>query len=253
MEFPDQYSPIRLTGEKDELFLNGLYPRPFEFNAEVVAVFDDMVSRSVPMYEDVNRSIAEWSYFHYQPGTRFYDIGCSTGTTIEFVSRHLPHAGEFIGIDASEPMLKKAESKVAQGNRRHNFSWRCEDALTSVIENASFVVINYTLQFLPVAKREHLLRRVFDGMVPGGILYVSEKIRAACPEFEETQTRIYENFKIRAGYSKTEIARKKEALDQVLIPLTVEEQQRLITSVGFKFPELIMKWNNFTSIIAVKK
>ncbi len=253
MEFPNQQDSLQLIGEKDQLFLNGPYPRPFEFNADVVSVFDDMVSRSVPMYEEINRSIAEWSYFHYRPGTRFYDIGCSTATTIEFVARYLPEGSEFVGIDASGPMLEKAKSKVAHAADRHSFSWRCEDAVTAVIERASFVVINYTLQFIPMARRDLLLRRVYEGMVPGGIIYISEKVRASCPEFQETQTRIYENFKMRAGYSKSEVERKKEALDQVLVPLTVEEQLRLITGAGFQSPELIMKWNNFASFIAVKR
>jgi tRNA (cmo5U34)-methyltransferase len=82
---------------------------------------------------------------------------------------------------------------------------------------------------------------------------VSEKIRAGCPEFQETQTRIYENFKQRAGYSETEIARKKEALDQVLVPLTLSEQLAMIERCGFSGAEPIIRWNNFVSIIATKR
>ncbi|MEZ4742143.1 MAG: carboxy-S-adenosyl-L-methionine synthase CmoA [Bdellovibrionota bacterium] len=253
MDLPVAKQPIQLKGEQDRLFADGPYPKPFEFNDEVVKVFDDMVSRSVPLYEEVNRSIAQWTYLSFQPGSNFYDIGCSTGTTIELVSRFLPPGTRFVGIDLSPAMLEKAQEKLKQAMRKHSIDLYCQSALDCDINNASVVVMAYTLQFIPVADRPTLLKKIYAGLKPGGILYLCEKLRGACAEFHEIETRIYENFKLNAGYSKTEIERKKEALDNVLVPLTLDEQVKIIKDVGFYACEPVMKWNNFASIIAIKK
>lgn len=246
---------LSLTGDSDRLFATGRYPAPFAFNEEVAQVFDDMVSRSVPLYREVAVAVAEWTKKFYQPGTVIYDIGCSTGTTIDLSARYLNHWGKsahYVGIDTSEPMLQRAAAKLQGWEGVHKVELRCSDALAEDYTNASVVVVNYTLQFVPVVQRAALLKKIHDGLRPGGILFLSEKLRSCCPEFHETVTDIYERFKESRGYSRTEIERKKEALDNVLIPLTLDEQSRLIAGAGFTRFEPMLRWHNFTSFIAVK-
>lgn len=253
-----ELDPQKLTlhGEADQLFATGKYPVPFSFNDEVAQVFDDMVSRSVPLYKEVAIAVAEWTNKFYQPGTNIYDIGCSTGTTIDLSARYLSHfdkQASFIGVDTSESMLARARSKLAGWTQEHSIELLLSDAMKVDYCNASVIVVNYTLQFIPVTKRRKLLEKLYAGLLPGGILFLSEKLRSCCPEFHEAVTDNYERFKEAHGYSRTEIERKKEALDNVLIPLTLEEQSELLRSSGFTCFEPMIRWHNFTSFLAIKK
>ena len=119
------------------------------------------------------------------------------------------------------------------------------------IQNASVVVMNYTLQFLLPENRVSLLKNIFDGLVPGGSLVLIEKIKSQVPEMDRTFIDFHHQFKRDQGYSNLEISRKREALENVLIPLTVEENQGLIKKAGFKVVDLFFKWNNFAGFIAL--
>lgn len=241
-----------LTSKRDSLFENGPFPVPFEFNHEVVEVFDDMVSRSVPLYKEVNEAIVQWSYLFHQNSTNIYDIGCSTGTTLHAIAQHLPLPAKLIGIDNSGPMIKKAKAKLSNIPDKHSSELVLGNALDVSMENSSLTILNYTLQFFPLKERKKLLQKIFDATVSEGILFMSEKVRSENPYFQDAITRIYENFKIKAGYSKNEVERKKEALDRVLVPLSLNELIDMLKEVGFKHVEPIIRWNTFVSIVAQK-
>lgn len=241
-----------LNSEKDQLFASQRYPKPFAFNAEVAGVFDDMVKRSIPLYCDVTPYLGDWALDYYKAGTNVYDIGCSTGTTMLHLSQRLEKPVTFIGIDNSPAMIEKAEEKLRAIPAQHRHHLVCDDVMTQNISNASIVILNYTLQFLPIASRYGLLKRIYDGLCPGGILFLSEKVRFDHPQFQETSTNIYENFKERQGYSRTEIEMKKEALDNVLVPFTEQEHRSALKNAGFHSYDSVMKWNNFMSLVAFK-
>jgi len=244
-----------LLGGRDQLFATGKAPVPFEFNEEVAQVFDDMVTRSVPMYKDVTKAVVEWAREFYTEGSRIYDIGCSTGTTIEAICRDFSinnRSGSFVGIDTSEAMLKRAEIKLKPWLSEHEISLRTENASKTPFSNASLVVMNYTLQFVPVYSRLDLLKSIYSGLNKDGILILADKVKSESPKLNQTQTKFYEKFKERAGYSQTEIERKKEALDNVLVPLTFDKQMEMVRAAGFEHVEPVYKWNNFVTLIAVK-
>lgn len=243
---------LNLSGSYDKLFEWGKYPKPFEFNDEVAKVFDNMISRSVPLYEEVNHSLAEWAYYYCQRGGKVYDIGCSTGTTLLALSQHIKEKTEFVGIDTSSSMLDQAREKLAEMPGHHELQLICSSALDVDYNEATMVIMNYTLQFIEVIHRQPLLEKICAGLKKGGILFLSEKVRSKVPQIQEMLTRSYENFKFHRGYSFNEIERKKEALDQVLIPLSMEEQIALIEGAGFYACEPIMRWNNFVTYVAIK-
>ena len=242
-----------LKSARDQLFAGGNYPKPFAFNEEVVAVFDDMVQRSIPLYQDVTQYATRWAMSVCQPGAKIYDFGCSTGTSILHMAQSLAQPMHFIGIDNAPAMIKRAKEKLADRDSQHRIELLCDDLQNISVSEASFCVMNYTLQFVPVGQRQQLLAKIYRGMNPGGILFISEKVRACCPQFHETTTAIYENFKEEQGYSKTEIEKKKEALDQVLIPFTADEQIDLLKKSGFSQIETVMRWNSFASFVALKE
>lgn len=242
---------LYLDSEKDQLFERGPWPKPFAFNEEVVRVFDDMVSRSVPMYREVVACAAHWAMAYAQPHTKIVDIGCSTGTFLELLGRFLKQPMHFVGIDNSQPMLDKAKEKLSGIASHHQVDLLCQDASTFDLEGCSVVVMNYTLQFLPVEKRLHLLQEISRGLVPGGLLFLSEKVKSASPVFQETITRHYEAFKERNGYARSEIERKKEALEQVLVPLTQEQQTQMLYDAGFAQVDILLKMHHFTTFVAI--
>ncbi|OZH55819.1 tRNA methyltransferase [Hydrocoleum sp. CS-953] len=243
---------LYLSSEKDELFEKGPWPKPFAFNAEVVKVFDNMVSRSVPLYREVIAGAVHWTRAYYQSKTRIIDVGCSTGTFLELLGRFLKQPAILVGIDNSPDMLDKAREKLAQVESIHQIELICESAENCSFENSSVVVMNYTLQFLSLPQRQKLLLAIYQGLVPGGLLFMSEKIRSGCPQFQETITRHYEAFKTKNGYAQNEIERKKEALENVLIPLSEAEQLQMLKQSGFEYIESLIKLHNFVSFVALK-
>lgn len=244
---------LKLLSENDRIFAGPHYPKPFAFNHEVALVFDDMVRRSIPLYAEVVKATADWVLHFYRPQTAIIDIGCSTGTTTHYIGQRLGTPAAFVAIDMSAAMIAKAEEKLADFPARHQLSLLCQDIRETPLPTASVVIINYTLQFLPVADRLTLLSRIYAALTPGGIVIVSEKVRSASPHFQELTTKIYERFKEEQGYSRTEIERKKEALDQVLVPFTEQEHRDTLKQAGFGSVDSLMKLNNFLTLIAHKE
>jgi len=241
------------SGNRDTLFHTTQYPRRFQFDAEVAKVFDDMISRSVPLYREVLKSVAIWTHRFYQPGTTIYDIGCSTGSTIKIIAEYLDTPATIVGIDTSDSMLEEAREKLKPyQDAGHKISFHNANASDFEYSKSSVVIMNYTLQFIPIAQRLPLLKKISQSLESNGLLYLSEKLRSPSALIQESLTDIYEYFKESNGYSRTEIERKKEALDNVLIPLTAEEQMQLLRKSGFDSVEPILRWNNFCSFVSLK-
>lgn len=225
--------------------------RPFEFDQDVADVFDDMVARSVPFYHEIHRIIKDLLNYTFEPGDKIYDLGCSTGTTIELMSQHLwDQQASFIGVDNSAPMIEKAKAKLAN-------LWHPHELLTAnlqevEIENAGMVVMNYTLQFIQKSDRMHLLQKINEGLRPGGIFVYAEKIDSQDQDVHQLLTRLYYDFKKRQGYSELEIAQKREALERVLTPYTPEEQLDLLKRAGFTRASMIFRWYNFACFLGIK-
>lgn len=226
---------------------------PFSFNQDVADVFDDMVNRSIPFYKEIHSLISDMVLRYYKGEGVIYDLGCSTGTTIKLLGHHLEESGrpyQFVGIDTSIEMLGKAQEKC-RGIK--NTKFLCEDMTEVDFQNAEVVILNYTLQFLKVEKRKDLLTKIYEALRPGGIILLSEKIKSPLSEVEGLITDLYYDFKRRGGYSELEISQKREALENVLIPLTPEEQLKDLKLSGFESSEMLFRWYNFASYVGIKK
>lgn len=203
---------------KDEVFKDDISrPYDFKFGNSVAQVFDDMVNRSVPFYGEIQRMIAELSAAHAVEGTVVYDLGCSTGTTMIGMNTMISENISFIGVDDSPAMLAKCKTKLQEAQVKRNIDLVCEDISGNVtIKNASVVVLCLTLQFVRPIFRKKLLTQIADGLVPGGVLILVEKILAEESEFNRDFIRYYYNYKRRNQYSEMEIAQKREMLENVL-------------------------------------
>lgn len=240
---------------KDEIFKQEINKvSDFKFGNKVASVFDDMVSRSVPYYDEIQRMIAELAADHVQSATDVYDLGCSTGTTMIGINSLVSDDIRFIGIDDSAEMLKKCDSKLKEAGFKRPYDLRVADLNERIgINNASVVVLCLTLQFVRPIARERLLKTIADGLMPGGVLIIAEKILAEDSSFNRDFIKYYYNYKRRNNYSELEISQKREALENVLIPYKLHENIHMIHEAGFSHCETFFKWYNFSGLIAKKK
>jgi tRNA (cmo5U34)-methyltransferase len=240
---------------KDEVFREEIQQASdFKFGENVARVFDDMVNRSVPFYGEIQRMMAEQAADHARKNTDVYDLGCSTGTTMIGMNTMVDNEIRFIGIDDSQEMLDKCKSKLEEAGFTRPYELRCADLSRGVkIENASVVVLCLTLQFVRPIYREQVLKNIYDGLVPGGVLILVEKILAEESQFNRDFIDYYYNYKRRNHYSDMEISQKREALENVLVPYKLSENISLLRDRGFAHCEVFFKWYNFAGLIATKK
>jgi tRNA (cmo5U34)-methyltransferase len=225
----------------------------FRFGAEVAQVFDDMLSRSVPFYGEIQRMISELASDIVEPGSSVYDLGCSTGTSMLLLDRALPESVNFVGVDDSRDMLVKCEEKLRASGVRRGVRLECADLNMGVgVTDASLVLMVLTLQFLRPLHRERLLADIFKGLRENGGLILVEKVLGEDSHFNRLFIKHYYDFKRRNGYSETEIAQKREALENVLIPYKLLENRELLLKTGFRYVDVFFKWYNFCGIVAIK-
>ncbi len=226
---------------------------PFEFNKAVATVFDDMIHRSVPMYGEIVRQQARVARQHYRPGTRIYDLGCSNGNLALALCGEMPEVDfKMVAVDSSPSMLDEFESQLERFDRLGSVNMVCGDIRDVEMENASVVVVNFTLQFIPPADRDALLQRIHKALVPGGVLLFSEKTVHPDQRLSDLQIDFYYRFKRENGYSELEISQKREALENVLVPETVDAHHDRLRRCGFTEFDVWLKWFNFCSWICIK-
>ena len=241
--------------DKDEVFKGEIEKASdFKFGANVAKVFDDMVSRSVPYYGEMQRMMAELTADFAVKGSDIYDLGCSTGTTMIGMDTMVDPEVRFVGVDDSQEMLTKCRSKLDEIGFKREVDLRLADLNNGVkIDNASVVVCCLTLQFVRPIYRERLVQDIYNGLNPGGVLILIEKILAEESRFNRDFIKHYYNYKRRNDYSEMEISQKREALENVLIPYKLSENITLLRDRGFDHCEVFFKWYNFSGLVAVKK
>lgn len=226
---------------------------PFEFNEQVAEVFDDMLSRSVPLYRESIRRQAELAEHFYRPGTRIYDLGCSNGNFgLALCEQMAEREFSMVAVDSSKPMLETYHRRLAEMAGRQRIELRQGDIRDIEMQDASAVIINLTLQFLPLADRDTLIARIHRALVPGGVLLLTEKVVHEDQKMSELQVAFYYRFKAENGYSQMEISQKREALENVLIPETLETHRLRLEAAGFTSCDVWLKWFNFASLLAIK-
>ncbi len=225
----------------------------FIFDDKVAAVFEDMVKRSVPGYQAIVNMVGMVAEEHVRAQTNCYDLGCSVGACTASMGRAIKQEGvKIIAVDNSESMTAQCRSNLEQLAFNAEVQVVCEDIWDTDIQNASMVVLNFTLQFFTPERRQALLKKIYDGMIDGGILILSEKIKFDDAKEEEFQQSMHHAFKRLQGYSDLEIAQKRSALENVLISDTLGEHKQRLTDVGFTNIYLWFQCFNFVSLVAFK-
>jgi tRNA (cmo5U34)-methyltransferase len=238
---------------KDTLYASGLPHADFVFDENVVAVFPDMINRSVPGYSTIIAMIGTLSAEYARPNSQCFDLGCSLGEASLSMRQQIKVPGcSIIAIDNSEAMVAGCQEVMAQDAGKIPVEVRCENILETAITNASIVVMNFTLQFVAPEARDGLLANIYQGLLPGGLLIMSEKIRFEDPALNAHFIEMHHRFKEQQGYSKLEISRKRAALEKVLFPETISEHKQRLQAAGFRTHDIWFQCFNFASMVAIK-
>ncbi|MBX3423456.1 MAG: carboxy-S-adenosyl-L-methionine synthase CmoA [Pirellulaceae bacterium] len=226
----------------------------FAFDQQVVEVFPDMIARSVPGYASVLAMIQQLTARYARSGTALYDLGCSLGAATQLMNAQAPPDCDLHAVDNAPAMIQRLREVLQQlpEGGRQRIQIHESDIRDVPIETASLVVLNWTLQFVPPQDRPALLQRIFDGLVDGGALLISEKICFADEHQQQLLTELHHDFKRAHGYSDLEIAQKRSSLENILVPETLTQHCARLRDVGFGQVVPWFQCFNFVSILAVK-
>lgn len=243
-----------MSSSKDNIFLYDDALVDFVFDDNVATVFTDMVNRSVPGYALIVRMIKVLAEQYAQKNTQLYDLGCSLGAVTFLLQQLALENCNIVAVDNSSAMINRCQQSLAINNEKEYLpvEFRCEDIQKTKLSNASVVVLNFTLQFIPPEQRNTIIKNIYEAMAPGGILIISEKIIFTEEEKNKLFINLYHQFKQANGYSELEISRKRSALENVLMPETIAQHSERITAAGFSSFEPWFQCFNFASMFAVK-
>ena len=225
----------------------------FEFDEQVVRVFPDMIARSVPGYASILSMIEQLAARFVCPGTTVWDLGCSLGAATRLIRRQAPSDCTIHAVDNSSAMIERLRTILAESSDKGcRVELHEEDVRDVEIRNATFVVLNLTLQFLAPEERSSVIQRVYDGLRPCGALLLSEKLCFDDSNQQALLTDLHHDFKRAHGYSDLEIAQKRTAIENRLIPETLNTHVERLRMCGFSTVAPWFQCFNFASILAVK-
>ncbi|MEA3228659.1 MAG: carboxy-S-adenosyl-L-methionine synthase CmoA [Campylobacterota bacterium] len=224
--------------------------KQFEFDEEVAAVFDDMLERSVPFYKESQQITEFFAIKNLPVDGILYDLGCSTATILLNIERKIEYPTSIIGLDNSEAMLAQARRKCEAYGAKIEI--KNADILEYNYKMANVFISNYTLQFIRPLVREELVKKIATSLKKEGVFIFSEKVISHHSKLNKDLIECYYDFKKEQGYSEYEIMQKREALENVLVPYSEEENIKMALNSGFSHCEVVLRWANFATFIAIK-
>jgi len=243
-----------VTNPRDSLYADPLSEHGlFAFDDSVARVFPDMIKRSVPGYSTIVSMTGVLAGKYAMAGSALYDLGCSLGASTLAMRQHIQQPDcRIISVDNSTAMLERCQSIIDSDTYKTPVTLTCADVQDVVIMNASVVVLNFTLQFIPRELRDRVINGIYDGLLPGGVMVLSEKVTFEDPHLDELNIELHHQFKRANGYSELEVARKRSALETILLPETLNRHRQRIANAGFSSCDVWFQCFNFASLIALK-
>jgi tRNA (cmo5U34)-methyltransferase len=243
-----------VTEPRDSIYADPLSEHGlFTFDDSVARVFPDMIKRSVPGYATIVSMTGLLAGKYAIAGSNLYDLGASLGASTLAMRQHILQPGcHIVSVDNSAAMLARCQSIIDTDTHDTPVTLTCADVQDVAIGNASVVVLNFTLQFIPRELRDDVIERIYQGLLPGGIMVLSEKVTFEDPRLDAVNIELHHQFKRANGYSDLEVARKRAALETVLVPETLNQHRQRIARAGFNSCDVWFQCFNFASLIALK-
>lgn len=243
-----------MSDRKDSLYSDLLGNiSDFSFDESVANVFPDMIKRSVPGYGAIISMIGLLAGRYAKKDSNCYDLGCSLGAATFAMRKQINQQGcRIISVDNSEAMASRCRGNIKKDASQVPVEVICEDIHKIDIANASVVVLNFTLQFIALELRQEIINKIYRGMLPGGILILSEKLAHQDQDIQNLFMDMHHEFKKANGYSELEISQKRSALEEVLIPEDIDKHRNRILASGFKSCDVWFQCFNFASLLALK-
>ena len=235
--------------KQDKVFTKPI-EKKFEFDEAVASVFDDMLSRSVPFYDEVRKLVIALILAEQKEGLKVLDLGSSTAKFLLDLHSKMEVKMQLKGLDNSQAMLDRAEQKCQAFGA--DIALELADMLSYDYEDEDIIVANYTLQFIRPMQRMELVKKLYEGLNDEGIFIFSEKVLFKDKKLDKDLIDIYYAYKMEQGYSEYEIAQKREALENVLIPFTIEENIQMCKGAGFRSVDTVFQWSNFVTFVSKK-
>ncbi len=238
---------------KDEIYkqpLNNI--EDFSFDEKVSRAFGDMVDRSVPGYRTLIANIGPIAAHFIKPNSNCYDLGCSHGAASLSIFKSATHDTNIFAVDNAPAMISHCNQLIANEKAGSVIQTQLANIQDTPMENASVVVLNLTLQFLPIEQRSALLEKIYAALLPGGVCILTEKIILEKSDSENLFQTLHKNFKSENNYSELEISQKRKALENVLIRESLETHQQRLSKIGFSTIETWFQCINFISLLAIK-
>lgn len=222
----------------------------WSFSGNISEHFDQHIKKSIPFYDTSHELGVSISDFFLDDGSVCYDLGCSTGTLLTRLAQH-HHAKrvQFIGIDVEKDMVKYAQDACQNFS---NLEIRGESLLDVELERADFICAYYTMQFVKPKHRQLLFNRIYEALNWGGGFLLFEKVRSPDARFQDMMTTLYNDYKLKQGYSGDEIVAKNRSLKGVLEPFSRAGNLGLLERAGFVDITTVMKYICFEGFLAIK-
>ena len=246
----------------------------WEFNGDVAKRFDDMLSRSIPGYNEMRELVYHFGKrFIRNDNVNVIDLGASRGeSSIALIESVDTGNARYFLSEISEPMMEQMRQRFRGNVNVHLCSYDLRKShrdIASAILSPEKAMVNeawvdhrnlptslvlaiLTLIFVPINFRQSILKGVYDGLAPGGAFIMVEKVLGDTAETSEMLVDAYHEYKNANGYSWDAIERKRAALEGVQVPVRHDENIAMLRAAGFKNVDTFWRHLNFVAYIAIK-
>lgn len=225
--------------------------KKWEFTEEVANCFDNMLSRSIPDYNNMRKIVKNIGFDFVKKGTNIIDIGCSDGRAIAPFVNNFKTENNYIMYDLSEPMLKICRDKFSM--YKENCVIENYDLRKGInVGNCSVCLSILTLQFTPIEYRQKILKSIYNSLNKNGVLIIVEKVLGNTFRIDNLLVDKYYKMKRENQYTQEQIEDKRKSLEGVLVPITAEWNIELLKNTGFKDLDCFWRCLNFAGWIAIK-
>jgi tRNA (cmo5U34)-methyltransferase len=168
--------------------------KTWKFNDNVAENFDKHVLQSVPHYADLQKYLVQLSEWFLKENCIIYDLGCSTGETInQILKLKITSKIRIIGIDNNKKMLELAKKKISKDRRKNiniNFmKFNLEKKFKFKKSNLIYSILLFP--FLSFEHKKQILKNVFLSLNSEGALICVDKIRSKNSFFEDILNQLY--------------------------------------------------------------